>query len=83
MIGKVSTFSGPSGLFQGTSATPSLVLSLDANNVLSYPGTGLTWSDLTIFNNDTVFTVGDPTYSISGGGSFQFGDFDDSFILSG
>ena len=82
MIGKVSTFSGPSGLFQGTSATPSLVLSLDVNNVLSYPGTGLTWSDLTIFNNDTVFTVGDPTYSISGGGSFQFGDIDDSFILA-
>jgi hypothetical protein len=86
MIGKVSTFLGPNGLFQGTSASPSLVLSLDANNVLSYPGTGITWSDLTIFNNDTVFTtvhVGDPTYSISGGGSFQFGDFDDSFILSG
>ena len=82
MIGKVSTFSGPSGLFQGTSATPTLVLSLDVNNVLSYPGTGLTWSDLTIFNNDTVFTVGDPTYSISGGGSFQFGDGDDSFVLS-
>jgi hypothetical protein len=82
MIGKVSTFSGPSGLFQGTGASPSLVLSLDANNVLSYPGTGLTWSDLTIFNNDTVFTVGDPTYSISGGGSFQFGDIDDSFVLA-
>ena len=82
MIGKVSTFSGPSGLFQGTSATPSLVLSLDVNNVLSYPGTGITWSDLTIFNNDTVFTVGDPTYSISGGGSFQFGDGDDSFVLA-
>jgi hypothetical protein len=86
MIGKVSTFSGPSGLFQGGSATPSLVLSLDVNNVLSYPGTGITWSDLTIFNNDTVFTTvsgnPNPTYSISGGGSFQFGDVDDSFILS-
>jgi len=86
MIGKVSTFSGPSGLFQGTSATPSLVLSLDVNNVLSYPGTGITWSDLTIFNNDTVFTTvsgnPNPTYSISGGGSFQFGDGDDSFVLS-
>ena len=86
MIGKVSTFSGPSGLFQGTSATPSLVLSLDVNNVLSYPGTGITWSDLTIFNNDTVFTTvsgnPNPTYSISGGGSFQFGGGDDSFVLS-
>ena len=82
MIGKVSTFSGPSGLFQGTSATPSLVLSLDASNVLSYPGTGLTWSDLTIFNNDTFFPSNNPTYSVSGGGSFEFGDVDDSFVLS-
>ena len=84
MIGKVSTFLGPNGLYQGISGTPSLVLSLDASNVLSYSGTGLTWSDLTIFNNDTIFTtvhVGDPTYSISGGGSFEFGD-DDSFVLS-
>ena len=84
MISKVSTFLGPNGLYQGISGTPSLVLSLDASNVLSYSGTGLTWSDLTIFNNDTVFTtvhVGDPTYSISGGGSFEFGD-DDSFVLS-
>ena len=84
MISKVSTFLGPNGLYQGISGTPSLVLSLDANNVLSYSGTGLTWSDLTIFNNDVIFTtvhVGDPTYSISGGGSFEFGD-DDSFVLS-
>ena len=84
MISKVSTFLGPNGLYQGISGTPSLVLSLDASNVLSYPGSGLTWSDLTIFNNDTIFTtvhVGDPTYSISGGGSFEFGD-DDSFVLS-
>ena len=84
MTGKVSTFSGPSGLFQATSATPSLVLSLDASKVLSYSGTGLTWSDLTIFNNNVVFTTVDvgenPTYSVSGGGSFQFGD--DSFVLS-
>ena len=84
MISKVSTFLGPNGLYQGISGTPSLVLSLDASNVLSYSGTGLTWSDLTIFNNDAIFTtvhVGDPTYSISGGGSFEFGD-DDSFVLS-
>jgi hypothetical protein len=85
MLGKSSKFVGPGSVFQG-GGTPSLVLSLDAGNVLSYPGTGITWSDLTIFNNDTVFTTvsgnPNPTYSISGGGSFQFGDGDDSFVLS-
>jgi hypothetical protein len=37
---------------------------------------------LTIFNNDTFFPSNNPTYSVSGGGSFQFGDVDDFFILS-
>ena len=81
MLGKSSKFVGPGSVFQG-GGTPSLVLSLDAGNVLSYPGTGATWSDLTIFNNDTFFTSNNPTYSVSGGGSFQFGDVDDAFILS-
>jgi len=83
MLAKASSFSGP-GSIQGGAAggTPSLVLSLDAENVLSYPGTGITWSDLTIFNNDMVFTSNNPTYSVSGGGSFQFSDVDDSFVLS-
>ena len=80
MLAKASSFL--SSVFQGV-GTPSLVLSLDAGNVLSYPGTGATWSDLTIFNNDTFFTTSNnPTYSVSGGGSFQFGDVDDAFILS-
>lgn len=82
MLGKSSKFVGPGSVFQG-GGTPSLVLSLDAGNVLSYPGTGATWSDLTIFNNDTFFTTSNnPTYSVSGGGSFQFGDTNESFILS-
>ena len=82
MLGKSSKFVGPGSVFQG-GGTPSLVLSLDAGNVLSYPGTGVTWSDLTIFNNDTFFTTSNnPTYSVSGGGSFQFGDTNESFILS-
>ena len=83
MLAKASSFSGP-GSIQGGAAggTPSLVLSLDAGNLLSYPGTGITWSDLTIFNNDTFFTTSNPTYSVSGGGSFQFGDTNEAFILS-
>jgi hypothetical protein len=79
MLAKASSFL--SSVFQ-VGGTPSLVLSLDAGNVLSYPGTGVTWSDLTIFNNDTFFAINNPTYSTSGGGSFQFGDVDDFFILS-
>jgi hypothetical protein len=82
MLGKSSTFLGPGSVFQAVSGTPSLVLSLDAGNVLSYPGTGITWSDLTIFNNDTFFSINNPTYSVSGGGSFQFGDTNEAFILS-
>jgi len=82
MLGKSSKFVGPGSVFQG-GGTPSLVLSLDAGNVLSYPGTGITWSDLTIFHNDTLFSsLDNPTYSVSGGGSFEFGDVDDSFVLS-
>ena len=61
MLGKSSTFLGPGSVFQAVSGTPSLVLSLDAGNVLSYPGTGITWSDLTIFNNDTLFSINNPT----------------------
>ena len=80
MLAKASSFL--SSVFQ-VGGTPSLVLSLDAGNVLSYPGTGATWSDLTIFNNDTFFTTSNnPTYSVSGGGSFQFGDTNEAFILS-
>ena len=82
MLGKSSKFVGPGSVFQGGGGTPSLVLSLDAGNVLSYSGTGATWSDLTIFNNDTFFSINNPTYSVSGGGSFQFGDVDDSFVLA-
>ena len=52
MISKVSTFLGPNGLFQGGGGTPSLVLSLDANNVLSYQGTSSIWYDLSVRKNN-------------------------------
>jgi hypothetical protein len=51
MISKVSTFLGPNGLFQG-GGIPSLVLSLDANNVLSYQGTSSIWYDLSVRKNN-------------------------------
>lgn len=84
MIGKVSTFLGPNGLFQGVSGTPSLVLSLDSNNILSYPGTGVTWSDLSIrknnglLNNITSVTGSIPSTSLSFDGSTSYISFTQS-----
>ena len=84
MIGKVSTFLGPNGLFQGVSATPSLVLSLDSNNILSYPGTGATWSDLSIRKNNGILndvssvTGSIPSTSLSFDGSTSYISFTQS-----
>jgi len=83
MISRASTFLGPKGLFQG-SATPSLVLSLDSNNILSYPGTGVTWSDLSIrknngiLNNVSSVTGSIPSTSLSFDGSSSFISFTQS-----
>ena len=43
-----------------------LILNLDATNVLSYPGTGTTWTDLSEQNN-TGTLVNSPTYNSSPG----------------
>ena len=83
MISRASTFLGPKGLFQG-SATPSLVLSLDSNNILSYPGTGVTWSDLSIrknngiLNNVSSVTGSIPSTSLSFDGSSSYISFTQS-----
>jgi hypothetical protein len=47
-----------------------LVLNLDANNTLSYPGTGTAWTDLT--GNAINGTITGATYSTDGGGCFNF-----------
>ena len=78
MISKVSTFLGPNGLYQGISGTPSLVLSLDSNNILSYPGTGTTWSDLSIRKNNGILndvssvtgSIPNTSLSFNGTGSY-------------
>ena len=44
MISKLSAHLGPASIFSGISAPPSLVLHLDAGNLLSYPPTGFTVS---------------------------------------
>ena len=50
-------------------------LNLDAGNVNSYSGTGITWFDLASGNNGTL--VNGPTYDTANGGSILFDGIDD------
>ena len=51
--------------------TNGLVLSLDAANTKSYPGSGTTWRDLS-GNNNSGSLVNGPTFSSANGGSIVF-----------
>jgi hypothetical protein len=56
--------------------TNGLVLSLDAGNSSSYPGTGTTWTDLSgSVNTGTLFNS--PVYSSNNGGYLDFDGVDD------
>ena len=73
-----ATVSG--GVTIGTAIVPivtsGLVLSLDAGNSSSYPGTGTTWTDLSgSVNTGTVFNS--PVYSSANGGYLDFDGIDD------
>jgi alpha-tubulin suppressor-like RCC1 family protein len=70
----VGAFAGPDGVESG------LVLSLDAGNSKSYPGSGTTWTDLTNNGRNGTLTNG-PTYSSANGGSIVFDGIDD-FVSS-
>lgn len=54
-----------------TVVTSGMVLYLDAGNVLSYPGTGTTWFDLSLNNNNGTL-INSPTYITANGGSILF-----------
>ena len=56
--------------------TNGLVLFLDASNTNSYPGSGVTWTDLSGNNNTGTLTNG-PTFSSANGGSIVFDGIDD------
>jgi len=58
-------FRGPNVVTNG------LVLSLDAANVKSYPGSGTTWNDLS-GNNNNATLVGSPAYSSTNNGQLYF-----------
>ena len=71
----MSCFSGPEIITNG------LVLSLDAGNTKSYPGSGTTWTDLST-NKKTHTLVNGPVYSSSFGGMISFDSTDDYGITS-
>jgi hypothetical protein len=50
----------------------SLVLYLDAANINSYPGSGTTWTDLTINQNNVTNFVSSSGYNSSNGGAITF-----------
>lgn len=51
--------------------TDGLILYLDAGNANSYPGSGTTWTDISM-NGNTGTLVSSPTYSSADGGNFIF-----------
>lgn len=51
--------------------TSGLVFYLDAGNTKSYPGSGSTWTDLSLTNNNATLT-NTPTYSSTDGGYLSF-----------
>jgi len=57
--------------------TSGLVLYLDAGNVKSYPGSGVTWTDLSGYGNNAILTSG-PTFDGANGGSILFDGIDDT-----
>lgn len=62
MLSRVSSFSGPMSILFRKSidsysfTTQNLILYLDAGQTASYPGTGTTWSDLSVQDNDATLS---------------------------
>jgi hypothetical protein len=67
MLARISSFSGPLARLFGnivdtySFTTQNLILYLDAGQTASYPGTGTTWTDLSVQGNDA--TLSNVTYS--------------------
>jgi hypothetical protein len=62
--------------------TTGLQLYLDAGNASSYPGSGTTWTDLTVNGRNGTLTGG-PTYSSADGGSIVFDGINDLVQCTG
>ena len=66
----MSTLSGGPGIVKN-----GLILYLDAGNTKSYPGSGLTWSDIT--SNISATLTNGPSFSTANNGSIGFDGVDD------
>jgi hypothetical protein len=62
--------------YQAPIVTSGLVMALDAGNLVSYPGSGTSWRDLTTNGNNGTLTNG-PTFSSLNGGYIVFDGSDD------
>jgi hypothetical protein len=62
--------------------TTGLQLYLDAGNASSYPGSGTTWTDLSVNGRNGTLTNG-PTYSATNGGSIVFDGTNDFVQCTG
>ena len=70
------------GFYRGPNlVTNGLVLSLDAGNTKSYPGSGTTWFDKSGYGNNGTLVNG-PTFSSTNGGSIIFDGTDDYVNLA-
>lgn len=61
--------------------TSGLVMTLDSGNVVSYPGSGTSWKDLTS-NANNVTLVNGPTFNSNNGGSIVLDGTDDYIVSS-
>ena len=65
--------------YGGPIVTSGLIMALDASNIVSYPGTGTTWRDLTSNGSNCTLTNG-PTYTSTDGSSLVFDGSNDYLI---
>jgi hypothetical protein len=77
-----SKISGVKIIPESAVVTTGLQLYLDAGNASSYPGSGTTWTDLSVNGRNGTLT-NDPTYSATNGGSIVFDGSNDFVQCSG
>lgn len=71
-----SNYPTPTAVAYANIVSSGLAMSVDAGNVVSYPGSGTTWYDLSGNGNNCILTNG-PTYSASNSGIMNFDGVND------